>query len=237
MPSIDRINFNILNRNFQAFQERMILNKSLKPIYVISQLNKYEKEYKKLGLERGYAGSLFTFANLLEKTGHSDIPGMIYSSLIKMPFLAPNVKEHYVMKALEYSRKNGDIIHEHARLVDLKILYKQTKQKHKYKEVLISEEEVLKEICSNFREAKENFRTYTRGESSIKKYKLELAKTRIDISKFLMGIDPNKATVLLKKAHKTFTKYGKYKEADFANLMLLQIEERKNQIKNFEQIV
>jgi len=226
MPSIDRINFNILNRNFQAFQQSMLSNKAPKPVYIISQLSKYEKEYKRLGLERGYAGSLFTFANLMEKTGHSDIPGIIYSNLIKMPFLTPNIKEHYILKALDYSRKNGDAIHEHARLVDLKILYKQTKQSHKYKDVLMAEEDVLTYICSNFKEAKANFRTYSRGQSSIKKYKLELAKTKVDIAKFIMKTNPKRAKAMLYKAREIFVKYEKFNETEFVTMMLSQIEQR-----------
>ena len=204
MARVDKVSLRNLNHDFQSFQKKMLQQQSPAPAYVISQLSQYEKKFKKLGLEHGYAGSLYTFANMMSETGHKDIPGIIYSALIKLPFLTPITKEHYILKALEYARSQGDEIHEHARLVDLKILYKKTEQKNKYNEVLVQEEAVLKSICSNFKEAKQNFKTHSRGHSSIVKYKLELAKARVDIAKFTMKQEPQRAAYLLKKAIKTF---------------------------------
>ena len=141
-----------------------------------------------------------------------------------MPFLDHNAKEHYVIKALEYAREQGDPIHEHARLVDLKILYKKTEQKEKYREVLNEEEQVLIKICSNFKEAKENFKTFARSQNSIVIYKIELAKTRVDIAKFLMESNPQKAKYLLTKAGKSFMKYNRFKEAQFVEYLLSQLK-------------
>lgn len=226
MAKVDPIALNTLNKNFRIFQKRMIEQKSPKPEYVISQLNQYEKKYRKMGLEKNFAGGLFSFAEKLDRRGNCDLPGIIYSCLIKMPFLSAPVKEQYALRGLDFAREQGDLIHQLARIIDLKIIYKQLKQDHNYKAILFEEEKVLRTICGNFRSAKENFKTYSRNHSPKSKYELELAKTRVDIAKIVMKNNPNKALAILTKARAAFEKLERPKEVEFVNTMLKQISER-----------
>ena len=125
-----------LNKEFKAFQTGILNSKKHNVGNFVSCLSQFEKRYKKNRQAESYAKNLFSFAELLSKNGVKDYVGIIYSALMKMPFIQPQAKELYASKALEYARHQGDSIHALARIVDLKILYKQTKQNHKYVQTL-----------------------------------------------------------------------------------------------------
>lgn len=215
----------ILNKQFEQFQTRIKHSKKQDCTYFISQLGKYEKKYKQQGLERSYAESIFSFAEALRRMGINDLPGIIYSNLMKMPFLNPQIKEFYAKKGLMYAQDQGDLLHILARLVDLEKIYKQTKQNHKQKMILFEEEKVLMNICSNFSNARDSYRTYSRPNSSRKKYELELAKTRVDIAKFILKTAPNQARTKLIKARRVFERESRVKEVGFVDLLLSEIKD------------
>ena len=212
-----------LNNDFRKFQTRIAESKKQDNTYFISQLNKYQKVYKKAGLERSFADNIFNFAQRMQKIGIDDLPGIIFSTLMKMPFLNPEVRELYALKGLEYAQEKGDVIHQLARLVDLEKLYKQNKNTHKYTRILFQQEKVLISICNDFKSAKRNFKTYTRENNQLNHYEMELAKTRVDIAKVILKSNPNQAKILLEKAGKIFEREGRQKEVDFVNLLLNQI--------------
>lgn len=213
-----------LNKEFKAFQTGVLNSKKHNVGDFVCCLSRFEKRYKKNRQAESYAKNLFSFAELLSKNGVKDYVGIIYSALMKMPFIQPQAKELYASKALEYARNQGDSIHALARLVDLKILYKQTKQNRKYTQTLFEEEKELIKICSNFRGAKENYRTCSREHSPLRKYELQLAKTRVDIAKVLLKSNPNRAAALLNKARKIFEQEGREKEVKFVDMMLDEIK-------------
>ena len=212
-----------LNIDFRKFQTRIAESKRQDNTYFISQLNKYQKVYKKAGLEKNFAENIFNFAENMRKIGIDDLPGIIFSTLMKMPFLKPEVKEHYALKGLEYAQEKGDVIHQLARLVDLEKMYKQNKNTHKYTRILFQQEKVLINICNNFKSAKRNFKTYTRENNQLSHYEMELAKTRVDIAKVILKSNPNLAKTLLEKSGKIFERENRQKEVDFINLLLEQI--------------
>ena len=225
MIKISEAELNTLNQNFRKFQTRIIQSKKQDNTYFISQLGKFEKQYKKAGLERSFAGNIFDFAEKLRSMGIEDLPGIIYSALVKMPFIKPHVKEVYARKGLEFAEEQGDYIHILSRLVDLEKLYKQTKDSHNYARTLFQEEKVLIAICNDYANAKKNFKTYNRENSPLKKYEIELAKTRVDIAKVILKTNPNQARIVLEKARKIFKREERQKEVDFINLMLSEIKE------------
>ena len=212
-----------LNNDFRKFQTRIAESKRQDNTYFISQLNKYQKVYKKAGLEKNFADNIFNFAQRMRKIGIDDLPGIIFSTLMKMPFLNLEVRELYALKGLEYAQEKGDVIHQLARLVDLEKLYKQNKNTHKYTRILFQQEKVLISICNNFKSAKRNFKTYVRENNQLQHYELELAKTRVDIAKVILKSNPNQAKILLEKAGKIFEREDRQKEVDFVNLLLNQI--------------
>lgn len=212
-----------LNADFQLFKSRITQSRKQDTTYFVSQISKFEKRYKKAGLERSFAENIFRFAEQMKDMGIADFPGIIYSSLMKMPFIKPQVKEFYAKKGLEYAREQGDLIHMLSRLVDLEKMYKQSGETHKHTDTLFEQEKVLSQICRNFKDAKKNYKTHTRGHSPLKKYEMELAKTRVDISKVLLKKNPSRAKSLLIKARKIFEREGRDKEVEFVNLMLSEI--------------
>lgn len=223
MIKISNVELHTLNNDFRRFQTRISQSRKQDTTYFVSQMSQFEKRYKKAGLERSFANSIFEFAQNMRKLGIDDLPGIIFSSLMKMPFLKPNVKELYALKGLEFAEEQGDSIHILARLVDLEKLYKQTKETHKYTRILFQQEKVLISICNDFKGAKRNFRTYSREHSALKQYEMELAKTRVDIAKVILKNNPKQAKIILEKAKTTFEREGREKEVSFVNLMLSEI--------------
>ena len=119
-----------LNKEFQQF--RIGINRAQRQdrSYFITQVSRFGKKYKQAGLEKNFAETMFSFAQQMRKNGIHDLPGIIYSALIKMPCITPERKEVFAINAVEFAREQNDPIHILARLVDLKILYKEQKQKH-----------------------------------------------------------------------------------------------------------
>ncbi len=224
MIKISKTELSTLNEKIYRFRNGIEKSKHQDLNYFVTQLSGFQRQYKKAGLERSFAQNIFTFAESLRKMGIPDCPGIIYSYLMKMPFLKSNVKEFYARKALDYAYEKGDSIHILARLVDLEKLYLQTGQKHRRKNVLIAQEQELVRMCSNFREAKQNFRTFSRVNNKKQRYEMELAKTRVDIAKIIMKEEPQKAGRILMKARKTFVRTKRQKEVEFVDMMLSQLK-------------
>ena len=224
MLHVNKAEINTLNKEFKAFQTGVLNSKKHNVGDFVCCLSQFEKRYKKNRQAESYAKNLFSFAELLSKNGVKDYVGIIYSALMKMPFIQPQAKELYATRALEYARSQGDSIHTLARIVDLKILYKQTKQNHKYVQTLFEEEKELIKICSDFKGAKQNYKTHVRGHSPLKQYELQLAKTRVDIAKVLLKTAPNRAEALLTKARKTFESQNREKEVKFVDLLLSELK-------------
>ena len=224
MIKISNAELNTLNADFYRFKTKIANNKKQDKTYFVSQMRQFEKRYKKAGLEKSFAGNIFDFAAMLQKLEVADLPGIIYSTLMKMPFIKPHLKEVYALKGLEYAESQGDLIHVLSRLVDLEKLYKQNKDTHKYARVLFRQEKVLVNICNDFKNAKKNYKTYAREYSPLKKYEMELAKTRVDIAKVVLEQNPKQAKIILEKARITFEKEERHKEVDFVDLMLSEIK-------------
>ena len=224
MIRISQAELDILNNDFFRFKTRITQSKKQDTTYFVSQMSQFEKKYKKAGLERSFAGNIFNFAEQMRKLGIEDFPGIIYSNLMKMPFLKPQVKEFYAIKALEFAQEQGDVIHELARLVDLEKLYKKSGETKKYAKVLFQQEKVLIKICNDFKNAKKNYKTYSRQNNILEKYELELAKTRVDIAKVVLRVNPALAKIVLKKARIIFEREDRTKEMEFIDLLLSQIK-------------
>lgn len=224
MTKITKAELYTLNNEFQRFRNGFNQARKHDKDYFIVQVKKFEKKYKKAGLEKNFAEILFSFAEQMRKNGIPDFPGMIYSTLIKMPFLTYERKEVFIINAIDFAREQNDPMHTLARIVDLKILYKQQEQSHKYTQTLFEEEKVLIQICNNFKRAQKNFRTHVFQNSPLKKYQLQLAKVRVDIAKVLIKKEPHRAKAILLKARPVFQNQEHTKEVDFVDTLLSELE-------------
>ncbi len=224
MAKINKIELNALNSDFCRFRSRITQSRKQDSAYFVSQISHFEKRYKRAGLQNNFAREIFALAGVLRGIGIVDLPGIIYSNLMKMPFLNNQVKEKYALQGLEYAREQGDSIHILARLVDLEKIYKKNKDTHNYVNMLFQQEKILESICKDYRSAKENYKTYSRKSSSLQKYEMELAKTRVDIAKVIIKNNPKLSKILLERARKTFKKAEREKEVEFVDMMLSEIK-------------
>lgn len=217
--------------DFCRFQEKFTQGKKQDKTFFVTHIKAFENKYKNAGFGRIFANEIFNFAINMEKMGMRDFPGIIYSNLIKMPFIQPKQKEVYIKKGLDFAKEQGDYIHVLSRLVDLEILYKQTNRAHKCIDVLFLQEKALIKICNNFKYAKKSYKTYLREHGSLRQYEMELAKKRTDIAKIMIRKNPELTKVVLEKARKTFELENRTKEVQFVDNMLAQIKNNKAKMK------
>lgn len=225
MPRINKVEITNLNNNFKLFRNYISKGGQTKPDYFASQIKQYENKYKKAGLLNNFAETIFVFAKSMEEKGIKELSGIIYSKLMKMPGLNLEAKEKYALQALYYARTQQDSIHVLARLYDLKMLYKETKQQKMFLKTLFLEEQELRKICANFKNTKKKYKTVSRNTGTKVDYKLQLAKTRVDIAKYSMRSNPQIAVAVLRKARNTFVKQNRQKEVEFVDTMLKEIAE------------
>ena len=213
-----------LNNEFYRFQLQISQSRVQNIPFFLSQLNKYEKQYKRAGLGEIFMQKLFEFAQNMQKFEIKDLPGIIFSHLTKQSkILNPKSRERYALEALDYAQKQGDLIHTLAHLVDLEKIYKQNGETNKYTRTLLKKERILISICSDYEGAKNKHKTYSKDCSPLNRYEIELAKTRVEIAKKVYRKNPKLAEAILKKAQKTFEQQGRQKEVDFVKLILSEI--------------
>ena len=223
MTRIVNTKLNNLNNDFYRFQARILQSKKQNNMYFVTQLSKYQKLYRKAGLENNFAENIFNFAENMKKVGIEDLPGIIYSALVKMPFLTYKEKEKYALKGLSYAEQQGDYIHMNARLVDLGQLYHQMNYHSKYVNVVFNKAKVLEKICDDFKEAEDGYKTYSKNHNTLRKYEIELAKARIDIAKVVKKTNPLQAKEELKKARVILERENEQKAVDFVDFLLSEV--------------
>lgn len=215
-----------LDKDFYRFQTKIIQSKKQNNSAFVSSLCKYQKLYKKAGSESNFVENLDSFAEIMKKAGIENLPGIIYSTLVKLPFLTPQAREMYALKGLDYAEQQGDYIHILARLSNLEILYKQAgrARAHAHLNILLRKVGVLTEICNNFENAVEGYRTFNKKHRTLTDFKLELARTRVGIAKSMKNTSPKHAIYELEKAREILKHENKQKEVDFVDLMLSEIK-------------
>ncbi len=189
-----------LDSNFSKFAQNTMARRRPDRNYVISQLKHYQTQYNKNGLFNDYLVRLEAFALGMEETGLLDIAGMVFSKLAKLP-TTDEMKEQFLRGGLRVARKQRDPIHILARIVDLKKLYEKNGDTHSRFKMLFAEESALTDIVGNFRQAKEKYRTVSKQSSSLNRYIIQLARTKVEIAKMLR---PKEAYPMLLEAKSLF---------------------------------
>ena len=226
MINIKNTDLITLNNKFSHFARESLNNKKTNAQYVSSQLKRYENQYKKINALESFIENTSKLLVGLENRGLTDIAGIIYSGLVKIPTLTYETKEDIILKGLKNAKNNGDNVHALARIVDLKYLYKNCKAKKKFIKTLFEEEKILKSIVDEYEKNKSAYRTVARSMSSIEKYNFKLATSKVDLGKALLRTNPEMAYAKLEEAQRIFLKQKKNKEADFVSDLIQQILEQ-----------
>ena len=226
MLKINQSNVKVLNSKFNKFTQQTVSNNRPNIQYMCSQLQRYEKQYKKFNAIELYCVKALDFAQKLEVVGLTDFAGVIYSGLIKIPNISKEAKETMILSGLKNAQRNNDSIHFLARLVDLKYLYK-NENKKKYINILLEEEKCLTSIVNNYQQKASNFRTVGKDVNLQEKYKFRLAVSKVDLGKAFLRSNSDTALTKLQEAETIFIALGKAKEANFANQLISQISARR----------
>ena len=226
MINIKNTDLITLNNKFSHFARESLNNKKPDAQYVSSQLKRYENQYKKINALESFMENTSKLLVGLENRGLTDIAGIIYSGLVKIPTLSYEIKEDIILKGLKNAKNNGDSVHVLARIVDLKYLYKNCKAKKKFIKTLFEEEKILKTIVDEYEKNKSAYRTVARSMSPIEKYNFKLATSKVDLGKALLRTNPEMAYAKLEEAQRIFLKQKKNKEADFVSDLIQQILEQ-----------
>lgn len=208
-----------LDKSFASFAQDTMARRRPDRNYVISQLQHYQTQYNKNGLFRDFLVRLEAFALGMEDANLLDIAGMVFSKLAKLP-TTDEMKEQFLRGGLRIARKQRDPIHTLARIVDLKKLYEKNGDTHSRFKMLFSEEKALTTIVENFGQAQKKYRTVSKDVSPFDKYRLQLARTKVDLAKRLR---PNEAYSRLIEARGIFADLGYSKELHFVERMLTKI--------------
>ena len=226
MIKIKNSDLTILNNKFSHFARQSLNNKRPDLHYVSSQLQRYENQYKKINALESFLEKASKLAVGLETRGMTDLAGIIYSGLVKIPTLPLEIREDIILKGLENAKNNEDNVHVLARIVDLKYLYKVGKSKKKYIKTLFAEEKILKSIVNEYEKNKLAYRNLARDMSPIEKYNFLLATSKVDLGKALLRTNPEMAYAKLEEAQRIFLKQKKIKEAEFVSNLIQQILEQ-----------
>lgn len=205
-----------LDKKFAAFAQSTMARRRPDRNYVISQLQHYQTQYNKNGLFKDFLLRLEAFALGMEDSNLLDIAGMVFSKLAKFP-TTDEMKEQFLRGGLRIARKQRDPIHILARIVDLKKLYESNGNNNQRFKMLFQEEKALTNIVENFEKAQGSYRTVAKGTASIDKYRLQLARTKVDIAKKLRPCD---AYARLIEAKAIFADLCCQKELRFVEKML-----------------
>lgn len=189
-----------LDKNFAAFAQSTMARRRPDRNYVISQLQHYQTQYNKNGLFRDFLVRLEAFALGMEDANLLDIAGMVFSKLAKLP-TTDEMKEQFLRGGLRIARKQRDPIHTLARIVDLKKLYEKNGDNDSRYRMLFAEEKALTTIVENFGQAQKKYRTVSKQTSSLSRYRIQLARTKVEIAKTLR---PNEAYPILLEAKTLF---------------------------------
>lgn len=221
MSKIIISNITTLDKKFSSFTQNTITRGRPNQIYVISQLQNFQKSYSKSGFFNDFLLRLEDFALGMEHNNLLDIAGIVFSKLAKLP-TSPELKEQFLRGGLRIARKQKDPIHTLARIVDLKKLYQNSDNQTKQYKMLFQEEKALEIIIENFSKAKKSYKTVSQNSSPIKKYKSQLARCKVDIAKKLK---PKEAYPRLLEAREIFKELGQDNELSFVERLINHLKQ------------
>ncbi len=225
--NVKPVSINTINRKFESFAKQSLQNpQNVNPHYFNSQFGSFKNQYMKFRKLDLFTDKMLDFAGLLQTKGLRDLAGIVYSGLSKLP-IPPKKRIAMLERAIENADAQGDKFHVLGRIVDLKSLYKSEGMPKEYLKNLLREEKCLKNIVTDFEEAKNGFKTIERAPMKEQVYRFHLAQVRIDIAKACMRQNPKQALAKIKDAKRFFDANGYSDDAQFAQILIDKISSRK----------
>jgi hypothetical protein len=161
----------------------------------------------------------------LEKGQHNDFASMIMSTLCKVAEFMPEKLEEFAQKGYEIAKTNGDCVHMMARLNNLRKLYFRKPNKlNKYVEVFYKQEECLKELTSNYKQATKSYHSIFRRPATKNEYENMLAYVQTEIGKLIKKKHPEEAQEKLLSARAIFAKGENYESVVYIDMLLKEIQ-------------
>lgn len=170
-------------------------------LYNIGDL--FEKQNKKSEINRPAK----KLAETLVALGNNNLAGIIYSFLIKCNQNDTKFVEEIATNALAIAKRLKDPVHIMARSHDLKEIYRITDYgSPKHLKILYDERRALNEICTNYKNTKQQYNTLSRGMKPIETYQTMLAIVRVEIAEIIKTKEPKSAIQELKAAREVLLK-------------------------------
>lgn len=215
----------ILNNQFRNFGKQMTRTPKDNPTYFLSKAKRFQKMYKQQDSMDIFCKESMTMAEAFHKANKLDYAGILYSWVIKLSRINPELREIAIKKAYNIAEIHLDIIHMLARIIDLKELYRGQNNK-KYIEILIQEQKLLTDIVTNYKNASNRFSTVKNGIGPLDKYKYKLGSNCVDLAKKMLNSNPEHALKNLLQAKTIFTELKKDKELDFVLELISQVNKK-----------
>jgi hypothetical protein len=164
------------------------------------------------------------FASELVENKSTDFAGIIMSSLCKLTDFYPQLQEGFAIKGYHIARANGDILHEMARLNDLRKIYYQKPDRVKdYIGVMYAQEGCLKQLVYNYDSAVSTYHSIQRTPASQKEYKTMLAFVQTELAKLTKRKHPVGAMNKLVNAREIFVENNNKQSVQYIDMLLGEI--------------
>ncbi len=237
MFNVSRIGFQHIP-DFRHFSKFVLSNQRTMPLsYFASEFGNLKQVYLEANCRDYFCKNAGQLAEELVHRNNNDFASIIYSTLAKVTGRFPIELERYAIKGVDVARRNGDYIHEMARLNDLrKIYYRRQDRFQNYLDVLYSQERCLKKITSNYDEAIQRYKTLSRKPASRDSYLTMLAYIQTELSKLIWQKHPKNALSKLQCAQDIYRKNHDSASIEYVTLLMLKIKnvlQANNQFNKF----
>ncbi len=221
---IESTKVNLANQHLQNMVEKVISTPDYPADKFYGAVRRRAFEYQCINQVSVAGEKLSELAKKFLDMGKLDFAGIICSMISKFRQLPFEIREKYVLQAIDVAERQDDKIHVVARLEDLHREYAERDDVSKLLKILTKEENALKDIIEDFDGARKKFRTLIYQNDNVENYEDLLATIQVDIAKIVMRRKPKKASQKLNSAKEIFKKLGDSKSYEFAEKMLERAE-------------
>lgn len=175
--------------NIQNYACNSIDNSHTSPIKFTRDLYIVGEKCNTSQLKQLFNKTLIQLAQKMTSTKQDNFAAIIYSFIIKTNQEDTNLSKMAATKALEIAIKNNDSVHIASRSDDLAILYKDNDEEM-YLKYLNLKKEALTDVCNNFKQMGNKYKTISRPLNSKTAYVLTLIRTEIEIALYTEKKNP-----------------------------------------------
>ena len=166
---------------------------------------------------------LVQLAQKMTSSKQDSFAGIIYNFIIKTNKDNPSLLKTVEPKALDIALKQHDSVHVASRAGELATLYKDNNGEM-YLKYLNLKEEALKDVCKNYEQLKDRYKTISRPLNTKTSYVLTLIRTELNIALYKEKTNPKEARKeLVSILNKINNPQGDYFVEDIAELNKIKI--------------